>query len=138
MKLKMTTTVTNGSADKAGLLNSSGAADEEPNLVGSSFSLVRYNNPILIDKHPETPSITPPSSGNSISVMEYKSNCFLMLLSGIIQARKRKMILKVEIQNPKLKGAKQKRFWTPFCRPENGRKMDNCGGKVYLRLQLPD
>eukprot|EP00093_Oithona_nana_P008955 08955.XXX_527639_530362_1 [CDS] Oithona nana genome sequencing. len=59
----MTSTVTNGSADKAGLLSGSGGGgDEEPNLVGSSFSLVRYNNPILIDKHPETPSVTPPSS----------------------------------------------------------------------------
>ena len=67
----MTSTVTNGSADKAGLLSGSGGGgDEEPNLVGSSFSLVRYNNPILIDKHPETPSITPPSSGNSHLCLE--------------------------------------------------------------------
>ena len=55
----MTSTVTNGSADKAGLL-SMNAAEEESNLVGSSFSLVRYNNPVLIDKHSETPT---PTSG---------------------------------------------------------------------------
>ena len=30
-------------------------AEEETNMVGSSFSLVRYNNPVLIDKHQETP-----------------------------------------------------------------------------------
>ena len=60
---KMASTVTNGSGDKAGLLSSSGGGgEEESNLVGSSFSLVRYNNPVLIDKHSETPSITPPSS----------------------------------------------------------------------------
>jgi len=36
----MTGSQTNGSLD-----------DEGTNLVGSSFSLVRYNNPVLIDKH---------------------------------------------------------------------------------------
>ena len=61
----MTSTVTNGSADKAGLLSNSGGGEEESSVVGSSFSLVRYNNPVLIDKHPETPSITPPSSGKA-------------------------------------------------------------------------
>ncbi len=57
----MTSTVTNGSADKAGLMSASGV-EEESNLVGSSFSLVRYNNPVLIDKHSEAQSVTPPSS----------------------------------------------------------------------------
>ena len=35
------------------------ADEEESNMIGSSFSLVRYNNPVLIDKHTETPSPTP-------------------------------------------------------------------------------
>ena len=51
--------------------NGGGIGDdkEDTNLVGSSFSLVRslllisyqvrYNNPVLIDKHPETPSPAP-------------------------------------------------------------------------------
>ena len=63
----MTSTVTNGSGDKAGLLSSTAGGEEESNLVGSSFSLVRYNNPVLIDKHSETPSITPPTSGTVYS-----------------------------------------------------------------------
>jgi hypothetical protein len=29
------------------------ADEEESNIVGTSFSLVRYNNPVLIDKHDE-------------------------------------------------------------------------------------
>ena len=56
------TTVTNGSGDKAGLLTSATGVEEESNVVGTSFSLVRYNNPVLIDKHSETPSITPSTS----------------------------------------------------------------------------
>ena len=35
------------------------ADDDDSNMLGSSFSLVRYNNPVLIDKHSETPSPTP-------------------------------------------------------------------------------
>lgn len=27
--------------------------EEESNIIGTSFSLVRYNNPVLIDKHDE-------------------------------------------------------------------------------------
>jgi len=27
--------------------------DQEPNKVGTTFSLVRYNNPVLIDKNDE-------------------------------------------------------------------------------------
>ena len=42
--------------------NASTGDDESANLPGSSFSLVRYNNPVLIDKHPETPSIAPTQS----------------------------------------------------------------------------
>lgn len=34
-------------------------ADDDSNMIGSSFSLVRYNNPVLIDKHSETPSPIP-------------------------------------------------------------------------------
>lgn len=56
------TTTTNGSADKAGLLSSATGVEEESNVVGTSFSLVRYNNPVLIDKHSETPSVTPSTS----------------------------------------------------------------------------
>ena len=37
------------------------ADDDDSNMLGSSFSLVRYNNPVLIDKHTETPSPTPTS-----------------------------------------------------------------------------
>lgn len=29
------------------------AEEEESNIIGTSFSLVRYNNPVLIDKHDE-------------------------------------------------------------------------------------
>ena len=29
------------------------AEEEEPNKVGTTFSLVRYNNPVLIDRHDE-------------------------------------------------------------------------------------
>jgi len=40
--------------------------EDDSNAIGSSFSLVRYNNPVLIDKHSETPSPIPPSkSGKS-------------------------------------------------------------------------
>jgi hypothetical protein len=40
------------------------ADDDDSNMLGSSFSLVRYNNPVLIDKHTETPSPTPtPTAG---------------------------------------------------------------------------
>ena len=60
----MTSTATNGSGDKGGLLSSGAGVEEESNQVGSSFSLVRYNNPVLIDKHQETP--TPPSSSKLI------------------------------------------------------------------------
>jgi hypothetical protein len=35
------------------------ADEDDSNMIGSSFSLVRYNNPVLIDKHTETPSPTP-------------------------------------------------------------------------------
>ena len=56
------TTTTNGSGDKAGLLSSATGVEEESNVVGTSFSLVRYNNPVLIDKHSETPSVTPSTS----------------------------------------------------------------------------
>ena len=60
---KMTSTVSNGNTNAAGgQVPGSGDGDESANLPGSSFSLVRYNNPVLIDKHPETPSITPPTS----------------------------------------------------------------------------
>lgn len=79
----MTSTVTNGSADKAGLLSGSGGGgDEEPNLVGSSFSLVRYNNPILIDKHPETPSVTPPSSGNLVQESKNPTQANFSFIKG--------------------------------------------------------
>ena len=37
-------------------------ADDENNLVGSSFSLVRYNNPVLIDKKTDLGNILSPSS----------------------------------------------------------------------------
>ncbi len=33
--------------------------DEEGNLVGSSFSLVRYNNAVLIDKKTDATSLAP-------------------------------------------------------------------------------
>ena len=61
------TTTTNGSADKAGLLSSATGVEEESNVVGTSFSLVRYNNPVLIDKHSETPSVTPSTSSKYTS-----------------------------------------------------------------------
>ena len=64
----MTSTVSNGNTNAAGQVPGSGDGDESANLPGSSFSLVRYNNPVLIDKHPETPSITPPTSS------KYRSN----------------------------------------------------------------
>ena len=35
------------------------ADDDDSNMIGSSFSLVRYNNPVLIDKHSDTPSPAP-------------------------------------------------------------------------------
>lgn len=35
--------------------------EDDSNVVGSSFSLVRYDNPVLIDKHSETPSPIPTS-----------------------------------------------------------------------------
>ena len=56
----MTSTVSNGNTN-VNQLKTEGD-DESANLPGSSFSLVRYNNPVLIDKHPETPSIEPTSS----------------------------------------------------------------------------
>ncbi len=37
--------------------------DDDSNMIGSSFSLVRYNNPVLIDKHSDTPSPMPAASG---------------------------------------------------------------------------
>lgn len=39
------------------------AEEEDNNMIGSSFSLVRYNNPVLIDKHTESPSPTTPTPG---------------------------------------------------------------------------
>ena len=69
---KMTSTVTNGSGDKAGLLSSATGVEEESNVVGTSFSLVRYNNPVLIDKHSETPSITPSTSGKYFCDLIFK------------------------------------------------------------------
>ena len=56
----MTSTVSNGNTN-VNQLKTEGD-DESANLPGSSFSLVRYNNPVLIDKHPETPSIEPTTS----------------------------------------------------------------------------
>ncbi len=54
------TSAANGTTNGVGPSSTTGAANEEEgNLIGSSFSLVRYNNPVLIDKHPETPPLTP-------------------------------------------------------------------------------
>ncbi|CAB4060662.1 DNALI [Lepeophtheirus salmonis] len=39
-------------------------SSESAKMIGSSFSLVRYNNPVLIDKHP-TPTHSPTESSNS-------------------------------------------------------------------------
>ncbi len=33
--------------------------EDDSNAIGSSFSLVRYDNPVLIDKHSEAPSPIP-------------------------------------------------------------------------------
>lgn len=33
--------------------------EDDSNTVGSTFSLVRYDNPVLIDKHSEKPSSIP-------------------------------------------------------------------------------
>ena len=41
--------------------------DDEPNMVSSVFSLVRYNNPVIIDKNEETaksPASLKPSKGD--------------------------------------------------------------------------
>jgi dynein light intermediate chain len=55
------TSVANG-AGSANLGTASAAGEEESNLIGTSFSLVRYNNPVLIDKHQDTPTLTPTTS----------------------------------------------------------------------------
>ena len=86
----------------------------EENGAGTTFSLVRYNNPVVIDKEEITtrPKSAPASTGNYLHVLG-KSHMMASLSKEQVRLKMR-----------------PRRYWTASCRPENGRRMANYGDRV--------